>query len=183
MFYVALADDVRRQCLLRTHFAVFEQFGIISLNILAKELVVLGVMTRNVVIYNEFEFLELEQVLHRELERGGSVAASGVVWHRTDSRFQRLHRLDNGVYHQLRTWKIAAKDVEASQRGSCHRKDVVFLGEVVDFLDGSRRMMVNFQSTPLVFGVIEVQEAHRLTERRASETVNVYYLVHLVNPV
>lgn len=112
VFHVALADDVRRQCLLRAHLSILKELGVVAFDVLAKELVVLGVMTRNVIIYNEFEFLKLEQVLHRELERGGSVAASGVVLHRTDSRFQRLHRLDNGVYHQLRTLKITAKDVK-----------------------------------------------------------------------
>ena len=154
MLHVALADDVRWQRLLRAHFAVFEELGVVTFDVLAKELVVLGVMTRNIVTNNEFEFLELKQVLHCELERGGAVAASGVVRHSSDSWFQRFHRLNDGVNHQLRTLKIAAKDVKTSQRGPCHRKDIVFLSEVVDFLDGSRRMMVDFQGTPLVFGVI-----------------------------
>jgi len=103
VLYIALADDMRRQCLRRAHFPVFEEFGVVAFDVLAKELVVLGVMTRNVIIYNEFEFLELEQILHRELERGGTVAASSMVWHRAHGVFQRPHRLDDRVYHQLRT--------------------------------------------------------------------------------
>ena len=88
MLHVALADDMRRQRLLRAHLSILKEFGVVAFDVLAKKLVVLGVMTRNVIIYNEFEFLELKQVLHRELERGGSVAASGMVWHSTNSWFQ-----------------------------------------------------------------------------------------------
>lgn len=183
MLHVAFTNNMRRQCLLRAHLAIFENFLVVAFDIVAKKLVVLTVMTRDIIIYSEFEFLELKQILHRELERGGSIAAASVVWHRSDSWFQRLHRLDDRVNHQLRTLEIAAKDVESSQRCSSHRKDIVFLRKVIDFLDGSSGMMIDFQSTPLVFRIIEVQEAHRLTERRASETVNINYLVHFVNPV
>lgn len=115
VFHVALADDMRWQRLLRAHLSILKEFGVVAFDVLAKELVVLGVMTRNVIIYNEFEFLELKQVLHRELERGGAVAASSMVWHRAHGVFQRPHRLDDRVYHQFWALKITAEDVKASQ--------------------------------------------------------------------
>lgn len=114
MLHIALADDMRRQRLLRTHLAVLEDFLVIPLDVVAKKLVVLTVMTRDIVIYSEFEFLELKQILHRELERGGAVAAAGMILHRANALLQRLHRLDDRVYHQLRTVEIAAKHIETA---------------------------------------------------------------------
>lgn len=114
MLHIALADDMRRQRLLRTHLAVLEDFLVIPLDVVAKKLVVLCMMTRNILIYNEFEFLKLKQILHRELKRGGAVAAAGMVLHSANALLQRLHRLDDRVYHQLRTSEIAAKHIETA---------------------------------------------------------------------
>ena len=178
MLHVAFTNNMRRQCLLRAHLAIFENFLVVAFDIVAKKLVVLTVMTRDIIIYSEFEFLELKQILHRELERGGAVAAAGMVLHSANALLQRLHRLDNRVYHQLRTGEIAAKHIETAQRRPHHRKDIVFLREIVDFLYRSSCMMVHLKRTPFIIRIIKVQEAHRLSERRASETVDIHNFFH-----
>lgn len=178
MLHVAFTNNMRRQCLLRAHLAIFENFLVVAFDIVAKKLVVLTVMTRDIIIYSEFEFLELKQILHRELERDGAVAAAGMVLHSANALLQRLHRLDNRVYHQLRTGEIAAKHIETAQRRPHHRKDIVFLREIVDFLYRSSCMMVHLKRTPFIIRIIKVQEAHRLSERRASETVDIHNFFH-----
>lgn len=165
MFHVAFTNNMRRQGLLRAHLAVLEDFLVVALDVVTKKLVVLGVMTRDIFIYSEFELLELKQILHRELERGGAVASAGMVLHSAYTLLQRLHRLDDGVYHKLRTGEIAAKHIETAQRCSHHSKDFIFLSEVVDFLYRSSCMMVNLERTPFIIRIIEIQEAHRLSER------------------
>ena len=114
MFHVALAYDMRRQRLLRAHFAVFEKFFVIALDIVAKKFVVLTMMARNVLFYSEFEFLKLKQILHRKFERGGAVTSTGMILHSANALFQRLHRLDDWVYHQLGTSKVTAKHIETA---------------------------------------------------------------------
>ena len=114
MFHIALADDMGGQCLLRAHFAVLEDFLVIALDVVAEQLVVLTVMTGHVVAGSKLEFPELKQILHRELERGGAVAAAGMVLHSAYTLLQRLHRLDDRIYHQLRTGEIAAKHIETA---------------------------------------------------------------------
>lgn len=114
MFHVALADDMGGQCLLRAHFAVLEDFLVIALDVVAEQLVVLTVMTGHVVAGGELEFLELKQILHGELERGGAIASAGMVLHSAYTLLQRLHRLDDRIYHQLRTGEIAAKHIETA---------------------------------------------------------------------
>lgn len=114
MLHIALANDMRWQRLLRTHLAVLEDFLVIPLDVVAKKLVVLTMMTRDIVIYSEFEFLKLKKILHRELERGGAVTSASMVLHSANALFQRLHRLDDRVYHQLRTSEITAKHIETA---------------------------------------------------------------------
>lgn len=178
MLHIAFTNNMRRQRLLRTHFPILKNLGVVAFDVIAKEFVVLGVMARNVIIYSEFEFLELKQILHRELERGGAVAAAGMVLHSANALLQRLHRLDDRVYHQLRTGEIAAKHIETAQRRPHHRKDIVFLREIVDFLYRSSCMMVHLKRTPFIIRIIKVQEAHRLSERRASETMDIHNFFH-----
>ena len=134
MFHVALADDMRWQRLLWAHFAVFEDFFVIAFYVVAKKFVVLSVMAGNIVASSEFEFLKLKQILHSELERGGAVASASMILHRADALFQRLHRLDDRVYHQFWTSEIAAKHIKTAQRSANHSLHVIFLCEIVDFL-------------------------------------------------
>ena len=177
MFHVALADDMGWQRLLWAHFAVFEDFLVVAFDVVAEKLVVLGMMAGNVVANSEFKLFKFKQILHSELERGGAIASACMILHSANALFQRLHRLDDWVYHQLRTHKITAKHIKTAQRGAYHSKNVVFFGEIVDFLDGSSNMMVNFKCTPFIIRIIKVQEAHRLCERRASETMDINYLL------
>ena len=115
MLHVALADDMRRQGLLRAHLAVLENLSVVAFDVVAQQFVMLRVMTRNIFIYNDFKLLKLKQILHRELERGRAITSSRMILHRPDTAFQRLHRLDDRVYHQLRTSEIAAQHIKTAQ--------------------------------------------------------------------
>ena len=99
MFHIAFADDVRWQRLFGAHFAVLEDFLVIAFDVVAEKFIVLTMMTCNVLIYNEFEFLEFKQILHCELERGGAIASASMILHSAYTLFQRFHWLDDRVYH------------------------------------------------------------------------------------